>query len=89
MEELSTHLRVQIGRDYDRSQVRDRIAALEKLFALQHGEGGFGKRVLLKGAAVEIEMQRSDVALVTLPVTVALRDEALQEFLEAIGVTRD
>jgi hypothetical protein len=87
MDAAETHLRVLIESELNRDQAKE-VAdeVLTKLFALQHGEGSFGKRVLRKGASIEVYMMRPDLAQITIPVTVVLQGEELDRALKDLGM---
>lgn len=85
-DEYRVHIVAKLTKEYGKESALKALPMIEELFALQHGEGPFGKRILVLGATVEIEMARDDVAQVTLPVTVMLKGEQLDALLAELGL---
>lgn len=85
-DEYRVHIVAKLTKEYGKEATLKALPMIEELFALQHGEGQFTRRILMLGAAVEIEMVRDDIAQVTLPVTVMLKGEQLNALLAELGL---
>jgi hypothetical protein len=88
MADAETHLTVTEKTDLDRPAARDAYPMLAELFALQPAADPAnpkGERFIAAGAEVHIDRVRQDLAIITVPVTIGLRGEALYEFLAAMN----